>query len=57
MAGGLLSVAEAQARLLALTALLPSESVTLAAAAGRWAAADIHARRTQPAADLSAMDG
>ena len=26
-------------------------------AAGRWAAQDIAARRTQPASDLSAMDG
>lgn len=53
----LLPVADAQARLLALGEPLPSETVPLAQAAGRWAAADIHARRTQPSADLSAMDG
>lgn len=53
----LLPVAEAQARLLALATLLPIESVPLVEAAGRWAASDIVARRTQPGADLSAMDG
>jgi molybdopterin molybdotransferase len=53
----LLSVAAAQARILALAPDLPTETVPLAAAANRWAAADIFARRTQPAADLSAMDG
>ncbi len=53
----LLSLAEAWSRLQALAAPLPLERVSLAAAAGRWAAADIHARRTQPSADLSAMDG
>jgi molybdopterin molybdotransferase len=31
--------------------------VPLAEAAGRWAAEDVHALRTQPDADLSAMDG
>jgi molybdopterin molybdotransferase len=53
----LLPVAEAQARLLALATLLPVETVPLIQAAGRWATADILARRTQPAADLSMMDG
>jgi molybdopterin molybdotransferase len=53
----LLPVAEAQARLLALATPLEIETVPLADAAGRWAATDIAARRTQPAADLSAMDG
>ncbi|HWI86898.1 MAG TPA: molybdopterin molybdotransferase MoeA [Sphingomonas sp.] len=53
----LLPVAEAQARLLALAPALAIETVPLAQAAGRWAAADIVACRTQPAADLSAMDG
>lgn len=33
------------------------ETLPLRDAAGRWAAADIVAARTQPAADLSAMDG
>ncbi|MEI9850731.1 MAG: molybdopterin molybdenumtransferase MoeA, partial [Sphingomonas sp.] len=53
----LLPVAEAQARLLALAAPLPVETVPLAQAAGRWAAAEVRARRDQPSADLSAMDG
>ncbi|MFC3581499.1 molybdopterin molybdotransferase MoeA [Sphingomonas hylomeconis] len=53
----LLPVAEAQARLFALARAAPTETLPLAAAAGRWAAADIRARRTQPATDLSAMDG
>jgi molybdopterin molybdotransferase len=48
---------EAQARMLALAVPLPVETVALGQAAGRWAAADIVARRTQPGADLSAMDG
>ena len=53
----LLPVAEAQARLLALASPLPIETVRLADAAGRWAAEDVVARRTHPAADLSMMDG
>ena len=53
----LLSVSEAQARLLALAPALTVETVDLVAAAGRWAAEDIFALRAQPAADLSAMDG
>ncbi|MES2444580.1 MAG: gephyrin-like molybdotransferase Glp [Pseudomonadota bacterium] len=53
----LLPVAEAQSRLLALAAPVDPVSVPLAEAHTRWAAADILARRTQPAADLSAMDG
>jgi molybdopterin molybdotransferase len=53
----LLPVAAAQARILALADALPVEEVPLAAAAGRWAAADVMAARTQPTADLSAMDG
>jgi molybdopterin molybdotransferase len=53
----LLPVAEAQARLLALAPALPIEHVPLAEAHGRWAAEDVRALRTQPAADLSAMDG
>jgi molybdopterin molybdotransferase len=54
---GLLPVAEAQARLFAMVPPVAEETVPLRAAAGRWAAADILARRTQPVADLSAMDG
>jgi molybdopterin molybdotransferase len=58
MAGpALLPVADAQSRLLALATPLPAETVPLAQAAHRYAAADIVAKRTQPIADLSAMDG
>ena len=53
----LLPVAEAQARLLALADPVAVETASLADAAGRWAASDIPANRTQPFADLSAMDG
>ncbi len=53
----LLPIPEAQARLFALAAPLSVENVSLAHAIGRWAAEDVHARRTQPAATLSAMDG
>ena len=53
----LLSVAEAQARLLALAEPLAAETVPLGDAAGRWLAADVVACRSQPSADLSAMDG
>ncbi|GGB34023.1 molybdopterin molybdenumtransferase MoeA [Sphingomonas metalli] len=53
----LLPVAEAQARLFAMARPVAAETVSLHAAAGRWAAADVVARRTQPATDLSAMDG
>jgi len=53
----LLPVAEAQARMLALAAPLPVERVDLMSAVGRHAAEDVVAKRTQPAADLSAMDG
>ncbi len=54
---GLLPVEEAQQRLFALGTPVAAETVGLAAAAGRWAASDIIARRSQPATDLSAMDG
>ena len=54
---GLLGLEEAQARLLALAPKLPVETVPVEAALGRFLAADITAARTQPAADLSAMDG
>lgn len=53
----LIPVAEAQARMMALGAPLDVETVPLLQAIGRYAAADIVAKRTQPAADLSAMDG
>jgi molybdopterin molybdotransferase len=48
---------EAQKRLLGLTTPVCVEHVPLANAAGRWAATAVHAKRTQPARDLSAMDG
>ncbi len=53
----LLPVDEAQDCLFALACPVAAETVPIRAAAGRWAAADIPALRTQPAADLSAMDG
>ncbi|WP_374297148.1 molybdopterin molybdotransferase MoeA [Sphingomonas sp.] len=56
-AAPLVPVAQAQAHLLALAVPVSTEMLPLRDAAGRWAAADILAARTQPAADLSAMDG
>lgn len=53
----LLGLEEAQARLLALAPVLRLESVPVAAMSGRYLAEDIRAARTQPPADLSAMDG
>ena len=47
----------AQARLLALAAPLLIERVPVAEALGRYLAEPLIARRTQPPADLSAMDG
>jgi molybdopterin molybdotransferase len=52
-----LPLAEAQARLLALAAPLPAETLPTSAVNGRYLLENISARRTQPAADLSAMDG
>ena len=51
----LLSVEDAQQRVLALAPLLPIEQVPLADAAGRWLAEDLRALRTQPWADFRAM--
>jgi molybdopterin molybdotransferase len=53
----MISLAEAQARLMALATPLPTVETSLFDASGRWAAKTLHARRTQPASDLSAMDG
>lgn len=53
----LLSVADAQQRLFALAPRVGAERVLLGAAVGRWLADDVFAARTQPSADLSAMDG
>lgn len=47
----------AQVRLLALAVPLPVEHVDMAGVLGRYLAEPLHARRTQPAFDLSAMDG
>lgn len=54
---GLLAVEEAQARLLALRASLGSANIDFSEALGRYVSKDIVARRDQPAAPLSAMDG
>jgi molybdopterin molybdotransferase len=53
----LISVAEALHRVLAHAQALPSEDAPLADANGRVIARDVTARRTQPPADVSAMDG
>lgn len=52
-----LALEEAQARLLAGAAPLAPETVPSDRAAGRHLAEPLSAQRTQPAADLSAMDG
>lgn len=52
-----LGLEEAQARLLALAPVLPAETLATEKALGRHLAEDLKAARTQPAADLSAMDG
>ncbi len=54
---GLMSVAQALAVVTADLQPLPSEIVGIEAAAGRVLAAPLHARRSQPPADMSAMDG
>lgn len=53
----LLDLETAQARLLALAPVLPGEPIPTETALGRYLTEDIRAARTQPAADLSAMDG
>ncbi|GGO89951.1 gephyrin-like molybdotransferase Glp [Stakelama pacifica] len=53
----LLPLSEALQRLLALGHSTDRVELPLREAAGRWAASDIGALRTQPDADLSAMDG
>lgn len=53
----LLSVAEALERMLAQGTPLPPEQVPLQEADGRVLAGDLTALRTQPPADVSAMDG
>ncbi len=53
----MIPLAEAQARVLALAALLPVETLPLRQAAGRWLAEEVSARRDQPPFDAAAMDG
>lgn len=53
----MLSVAEAQAALLALATPPKAETVPLIAATGRFLTEELTARRTQPTRALSAMDG
>ena len=53
----MIAVDEAQARVLALAARLPAETVPLRQAAGRWLADAATARRDQPPFDAAAMDG
>jgi molybdopterin molybdotransferase len=57
MVASLLSVAEALERVLGHAAPLPAAEVPLAEAAGLVLAYPVKARRTQPPADVSAMDG
>ena len=52
-----LPLAEAQARLLAQVEPLGTETIAAERAVGRYLAEPLLAARTQPAADLSAMDG
>ena len=54
---GMISVAEAQERLLAIVKPLGAEQVALAQALGRVLAEEVTARRTQPPFPASAMDG
>lgn len=54
---GLLPVEDALSRVLALAEPVDAETLPIADAAGRWLSADVTARRTQPAVNLSAMDG
>jgi molybdopterin molybdotransferase len=52
-----ISLEEAQARLLALAEPLPIEHVDVEGTLGRYLASPMSARRSQPVADVSAMDG
>lgn len=54
---GWLDLVEAQSRLLALSPRMESENVAVETAVGQVLSADVSSRRTQPPADLSAMDG
>ncbi|CUU42041.1 Molybdopterin molybdenumtransferase [Blastochloris viridis] len=53
----MIALDDAQRRVIEGVRPLPAEPAPLAAAHGRVLAADVGARRTQPGADISAMDG
>lgn len=53
----MLTLEQAQERVLALAPQMPVETLASEAAVGRFLADDLRALRTQPPADLSAMDG
>jgi len=53
----LLPLEQAQQRLIALATRLPAVKLSVHDALGRYLAADLIAKREQPAADMSAMDG
>ncbi|MFM2099408.1 MAG: hypothetical protein RLZZ366_947 [Pseudomonadota bacterium] len=53
----MIGIDEALSRLLGLVSPLPCETVSLTDSIGRWVSEPITAKRTQPARDLSAMDG
>ncbi|MEL7218487.1 MAG: molybdopterin molybdenumtransferase MoeA, partial [Pseudomonadota bacterium] len=53
----MLTLEEAQAKLLDLAPRMPMETVLVEDAIGRYLANDLTAKRTQPPANLSAMDG
>ncbi len=53
----LIPLEEAQKRLIDLASKLPSETLSIHEALGRYLARDLLAKRDQPAADMSAMDG
>ena len=53
----LLPLDEAQQRLIALASRLPAETLSVHEALGRYLASNLIAKREQPAADMSAMDG
>jgi molybdopterin molybdotransferase len=53
----MLTLEDAQARLLALAPVLPIQNVDVPGTLGRYLAEPLKARRTQPAAHVSAMDG
>ncbi len=54
---GLIPIADAQQRLIALGRHKPSQDVDIANALGRYLSQDLLAKRDQPAANMAAMDG